>query len=198
MDPSQPLQILPENINEFLSNAVKIPPKYVQGCWTTFVYTIWQQDANRDSRGEDANLFRWYVLQGLLFAASGLYWYKHVTATWMLFPPTHVCVNTDCMKHGSMLCRKYKPCKVVLFMLAEGACPTYSVHLFCHGMLGLLESIHPDLSPGCNTNYHHDYTVKDDVRTYYTGVLDVVHFGDHQFVERKVLNLFIGLMLSSW
>ena len=68
--------------------------------------------------------------------------------------------------------------------------------MVCH--VYFLESIRPDLSSGCNTNYHHDYAVKDDVRTYYTGVPDVVHVGDHQFVERKVLNLFISLMLNSW
>jgi hypothetical protein len=36
------------------------------------------------------------------------------------------------------------------------------------------------------------------MRTYYRGVPDVVHVGDHQFIERKVLNLFVGLMLNSW
>jgi len=55
-----------------------------------------------------------------------------------------------------------------------------------------------NLSLGCNTNYHHDYSVKNDVRTYYKGVPDVIEVGDHQFAEREVLNLFAGLMLVSW
>ena len=59
-------------------------------------------------------------------------------------------------------------------------------------------SYHETCSLGCNTNYHHDYSVKDDVRTYYEGVPDVIKVGDHQFVEREVLNLFTGLMLISW
>lgn len=72
---------------------------------------------------------------------------------------------------------------------------TLSVTVRC---MYLVDSIHPNTSLGCNTNYHHDYSVKDDVRTYYGGIPDVVQVGDHQFVERVVLNLFIGLMLNSW
>ena len=69
-DPSQPPQTLPRNVSEFLSNAVKIPPKHVQGCWTAFTHTIWQWDVNGDSRGKDAKLFRRYGLQGLLCELS--------------------------------------------------------------------------------------------------------------------------------
>jgi hypothetical protein len=77
-DPGQPPQTLPENVSEFLSNAVEILPEYVQGCWTAFAHTIWQRDVNGDSRGEDAKLFRRYGLQGLLcelsfIVVSGLY-----------------------------------------------------------------------------------------------------------------------------
>jgi hypothetical protein len=50
----------------------------------------------------------------------------------------------------------------------------------------------------CFTNYHNDYSVKDDIWTYYEGLPSVVQVGDHQFVERTVLNLFIALMLNSW
>jgi hypothetical protein len=33
---------------------------------------------------------------------------------------------------------------------------------------------------------------------YYGGIPSVVHVGDHQFIEKDVLNLFIALMLNSW
>jgi len=49
-----------------------------------------------------------------------------------------------------------------------------------------------------NTSYHRDYSVKDDVRTYHKGVPNVIELGDHQFAEREVLSLFVGLMLISW
>lgn len=56
----------------------------------------------------------------------------------------------------------------------------------------------PYTPTGCSTNYHHEYSVKNDVRTYYKGIPDVLEVGDHQFVEREVLSLFTGLMLISW
>jgi hypothetical protein len=65
-DPSKPPQTLPENVHEFLGNAVDIPTEYVQGCWTAFAQTIWQWDINGDLGREDAKLFRQYGLQGLL------------------------------------------------------------------------------------------------------------------------------------
>lgn len=64
--PSDPPDSLPENVHEFLGNAVDIPTEYVQGCWTAFKQTVWQRDVNGDSRGEDAKLFRQYGLQELL------------------------------------------------------------------------------------------------------------------------------------
>ena len=56
----------------------------------------------------------------------------------------------------------------------------------------------PPTPQACSTNYHNDYSVKGDIRTYYEGLPSVVQIGDHQFVERAVLNLFIALMLNSW
>ncbi|KAJ7190144.1 hypothetical protein GGX14DRAFT_580107 [Mycena pura] len=40
--------------------------------------------------------------------------------------------------------------------------------------------------------------VSDGIRTYYTGVPDAIQVGEHQYIEREVLSLFIGLMLISW
>lgn len=197
-DPSEPPKTLPDNVHDFLGSAVDIPTEYVQGCWTAFAQTIWQRDANGDSQGEDAKLFRQYGLHELLCKSLDVLFYpvgclcrfELWLATRMLFPPTRICTNHDCTKQGSLLRRKDEPRKVVLFTLGEGACPTYSIHLVCHGILfSFVQVPHPDPYIGCNTNYHHDYTVKDNVRTYYGGVPDVVHVGDHQFVERKVLNL---------
>jgi hypothetical protein len=51
---------------------------------------------------------------------------------------------------------------------------------------------------GCATNYHHNYSVSGAFRTYYGGVPDMIQVSEHQFIHKKVLNLFIGLMLFSW
>ncbi|KAJ7165520.1 hypothetical protein C8R43DRAFT_1122234 [Mycena crocata] len=53
-------------------------------------------------------------------------------------------------------------------------------------------------STECHTSYQNNYSVSGGTRTYYAGVPDAIQVGEHQFVERQVLNLFVGLMLISW
>ena len=64
---------------------------------------------------------------------------NHVAAR-TLFPPTRTCTNINCPKQhtGSLLRRKDDPRKAVLFTLGEGACPTYSIHLYCYGVVNCL------------------------------------------------------------
>jgi CxC6 like cysteine cluster associated with KDZ transposases/CxC5 like cysteine cluster associated with KDZ transposases len=50
----------------------------------------------------------------------------------------------------------------------------------------------------CKTVYHPNYSVFNGVRTYYSGIPNEIQVGDHQYVEKEVLDLFIGLMLISW
>jgi hypothetical protein len=58
-----------------------------------------------------------------------------------------------------------------------------------------------EVSEACNTSYHHNFSVNNGVRTYYTGehaIPAALQVGEHQFIERGVINVFIGLMLISW
>ena len=52
----------------------------------------------------------------------------------------------------------------------------------------------------CKTNYHHNFRVFAGQRTYYTTttIPDIIQVGEHQFVETKVINLWINMMLLSW
>lgn len=50
----------------------------------------------------------------------------------------------------------------------------------------------------CSTNYHHNFSVNTEFRTYYGGVPDLIQVGEHQFIEKRVVNLFIGMMLVAW
>jgi hypothetical protein len=52
--------------------------------------------------------------------------------------------------------------------------------------------------PGCKSRYYPNYIVRDGVRNYYNEIPDAIQVGEHQYVERTVLNLFINLMLISW
>jgi hypothetical protein len=51
---------------------------------------------------------------------------------------------------------------------------------------------------GCLTNYHHNFSVNAEFRTYYGGIPDLIQVGEHQFIEKRVINLFIGMMLVAW
>jgi hypothetical protein len=64
--PNESPDRLPKNIEEFLGNAANIPDNYVQGCWDVFRGVIWKRDADADSVGADAELFKQYGLQNLL------------------------------------------------------------------------------------------------------------------------------------
>lgn len=86
--------------------------------------------------------------------------------------------------------------------------PAYHVHLKCEGEYGLhlpLSHSKPLCATAseCHVNYHHNYTVSGSsntpyTRTYYDGIPNFVQVGEHQFVERKVIDLWISLMLISW
>src|SRR6202035_5606190 len=51
---------------------------------------------------------------------------------------------------------------------------------------------------GCQTSYHHDFSVKNKVRTYYDHIPDVIQVGSHQFVERALIQLWRTDMNLAW
>jgi hypothetical protein len=50
----------------------------------------------------------------------------------------------------------------------------------------------------CATNYHNNYSVHNDQRTYYEDKPTYVQAGEHQFVEHKLVDLWVNLMLVGW
>ncbi len=50
----------------------------------------------------------------------------------------------------------------------------------------------------CNTNYHHNFAVKNGMRTYYGNILNMIRVGKHQFIEKQVIDLWISMMLLLW
>ncbi|KAF8060185.1 hypothetical protein FPV67DRAFT_1674149 [Lyophyllum atratum] len=101
-----------------------------------------------------------------------------------LYPPCQTCSNFDCSrnKKGQLL-KKAEQRQAVLYTLGEGALPVYTVHLYCES---------------CNVNYHHNYSVKKDKRTYYDGIPEIIQVGEHQFMEQKLVQLYMTMMLVSW
>jgi hypothetical protein len=47
-------------------------------------------------------------------------------------------------------------------------------------------------------NYHHNYRVHQGRQIYYDGVPEILQIGEHQFAERKLVNMWIMMMLLLW
>jgi hypothetical protein len=50
----------------------------------------------------------------------------------------------------------------------------------------------------CRITYHHEYQVKDGVRTYYDATPEVLQIGNHQFVECRLVHLWRTDMGIAW
>ncbi|KAG0696840.1 hypothetical protein DFH29DRAFT_812545 [Suillus ampliporus] len=101
-----------------------------------------------------------------------------------LYPPHQTCLTEGCPAHAkASVLKKAEQRQIVLYTLDRGPIATYSIHLYC---------------AGCNTNYHHGYSIKDKTRTFYPGIPDVIQVGGHQFVETRVVRMWRTLMLVSW
>ena len=55
----------------------------------------------------------------------------------------------------------------------------------------------------CHVNHHHNYSISGSstipyTHTYYDGISNFVQVREHQFIKRKVIDLWISLMVISW
>ncbi|KAF8799170.1 hypothetical protein BYT27DRAFT_7228010 [Phlegmacium glaucopus] len=105
------------------------------------------------------------------------------TAFRSIFPPSHQCMNTSCKRFQRLMLKKAESRQAVLFTMDYGAIPVWSVHLICEC---------------CNVNYHHNYQVYQGQQIYYDGIPEILQIGEHQFAERKLVNIWIMMMLLSW
>jgi hypothetical protein len=92
--------------------------------------------------------------------------------------------------------------QAVLYTLDQGPVPVYSVQLYCEGtpFIPRANPFHTNqsLSLACRITYHHNFQVKDEQRTYFDTIPDIIQVGKHQFAERRLVELWIHLMLISW
>ncbi|KAI0358771.1 hypothetical protein OH77DRAFT_1449458 [Trametes cingulata] len=167
---SYPLS-LPRLIAKYISDKLVLPLEHTDGLWSALGMAIWED--GEMLLGEDI---------GEAWRFHGHLEEKESLGYRMLYPPTSMCNQVDCGR-VALLRRKDKPRKVVLFTLDRGVCDAYSVHLYCER---------------CHSNYHHNFVVRRNVRTYYAGLPDTIQVSEHHFVERRVLDLFTSLSLFSW
>ncbi|KAG2339706.1 hypothetical protein BDR05DRAFT_891416, partial [Suillus weaverae] len=82
-----------------------------------------------------------------------------------LYPPVKTCINHDCTAwQHGTLLKKEEQCCVVIF------------------------------THKCNTNYQSNYSIKDQLCTYYGGIPQHIQVSDHQFIKLNLVMHWMDLM----
>ncbi|KAJ7601708.1 hypothetical protein DFH06DRAFT_1276631 [Mycena polygramma] len=113
--------------------------------------------------------------------AEELFFTQYGWTALSLYPPSHECQNLHCGRTNPL--KKAECRQVVVYTLDKGVRPAWSIHLYCED---------------CKTNYQHEFSVNQGVRTYYGGIPKYIQVEEHQFVERKLVGMWISLMLLAW
>ncbi|KAF8815547.1 hypothetical protein BYT27DRAFT_7225037 [Phlegmacium glaucopus] len=94
-----------------------------------------------------------------------------------LYPPVNYCINGQCKPAAKGLkLQKMDQTQGVLYTLDKGVHPVWVIRFQC---------------VECQRVYYHNYFMKDGMWYYYDGDLpDVIQVGEHQFIERKVVNVW--------
>ncbi|EDR07736.1 uncharacterized protein LACBIDRAFT_298235 [Laccaria bicolor S238N-H82] len=131
----------------------------------------------------------WSILKDTIwnsadFAPEACIQYQLFTVPRSIYPLQHHCINPNCQRtQKGLALKKAEQRQAVLYMLDSGPIPVWSVHLYCEK---------------CKVNYHSNFHVHQGKRVYYGGIPDVIQVGEHQFVEHKVVELWVTLMVVSW
>ncbi|KAJ7587809.1 hypothetical protein C8J56DRAFT_942650, partial [Mycena floridula] len=158
----------PAAIQLFLSDACKMSLELVNETWDILKSLVWA----------------WKTTLPSTIRSFEDFGYKQGLALRSLYPPSHLCTTAACSRRANgTLLKKAEQHQAILYTLEQGAIPVWSVHLYCDE---------------CKINYHHKFSVKDEVATYYDGIPEIVQIGEHRFAERKVVNIWITLMVVSW
>lgn len=140
-----PPEFLPPSIASFLSEAVDIPLDNVSICWAALKTEVWHQLATADSAEAYEQCFKEYGWQrGLSMSFPWFVWFNRpsnsVSASLTLYPPTQHCTDPDCPRRQGGSLKKEQQRQVIVYTLANGAHPAYSVHLSCPGMFNFFKS----------------------------------------------------------
>lgn len=92
--------------------------------------------------------------------------------------------------------------KAALFTLREGVLPIYVTSLYCRGTLIIIYCLYMPLRVilACNESYHHNFSVPkgSQIRTYYTGVPDVIQVATHYFMDSPLLEFIAVSKNFGW
>lgn len=124
-----------------------------------------------------------------------------------MYPPVTYCTDSLCNRPTKGLkLQKTDQTQGVLYTLDNGVRPVWVIRFQCEGMSSRIQMIiinqylSDDLmNIGCQTAYYHNYFVKNGMRHYYDGTLpEILQVGEHQFVEKKVVNMWSTDANISW
>ncbi|KAJ7580731.1 hypothetical protein C8J56DRAFT_1169107 [Mycena floridula] len=166
--PDKPPKHLPQSIACFLADALGVSREVSEHCWKVLKHDVWAAETHDKVKAADEDVFREHG-------------WKYGLSLITLYPPHSTCISGSC-DHTNPLKRKV-PRQSVVYTLANGAQPAWTVQLMC---------------PECNTMYHHNFSIQNGIRTYYSGIARYIQVGEHQFVEDLLVDLWIGSMVSGW
>ncbi|THU81897.1 hypothetical protein K435DRAFT_692663 [Dendrothele bispora CBS 962.96] len=169
-DPTIPPVQLSDHQRFFLAHVCDIDLTYIDQCWTAVKDIVWFQKYDQTCRFNDQDFLAWN--DGHDFELSGQ----------TLWPPVRHCSNPPC-NNTKLLRERHGLRKVILFTLSNGARATYAAQLTC---------------TACNTTYYPNYQVWNHFRQYYDGFPDAIQVAEHHYMERALVDLFIGQILMSW
>ena len=201
---------LPPTINQFFQKALNLLDEaLVDQCWELLCDMCWNTEYASALASDPENTFRSFGLETGLSMYAGFECLLRHTKPMLLFilcsasrtfyPPSMYCISNGC--RNRLPIKKSESKAVNLYTLSQGTIPSYHVHLYCpskslFAFNTLLLSYR--IKPGCKTSYYHNYSVHNRERHYYQGVPEFLEVGDHQFVERRLVELWITLMGTSW
>jgi len=124
------------------------------------------------------------------------------TVLFDLRPPTTICLDPMCRRQDSRLTEPINY-KAVLFTRDHGPIPISCTSLYCRGKPLCSFACRFLITPsptGCHTRYHHNYYVHEDatLRTYYSGVPDLIQSSKKVFIERGLCERFANQMVMAW
>lgn len=121
-----------------------------------------------------------------------------------IHPPQHHCINPDCQRtQKGLALKKAEQRQAVLYTLDYGPIPRLVSPSILRKFVAFLSILittvaHTGNVEECKVNYHSNFYVHQGRRVYYGGIPDIIQVGEHQFVERKVVELWVTLMVVSW
>ncbi|KAF8911997.1 hypothetical protein CPB84DRAFT_1841711 [Gymnopilus junonius] len=171
-------ELLPRTVIHFLSTACDISVQTTERCWSILKDLIW---SSNDFAPEGSN----FEACERVFLAHG---HTFGLLPRSIYPSQSHCLNPNCQRNQKGLAlKKAEQRQAVLYTLDNGPLPVLPLLMFKYNTERRM-------------NYHYNFYVQGGRRVYYddTKIPDIIQVGEHQFIERKVIELWITLMVVSW